>query len=121
MGQELLARGMKPNGTLWSANALLNEEYHKLLLDTHLDFINAGAEVIVTTTFTTRKIRLKDNQVEEQKNNEEFEQSENVEKEVKKKEKNIPKKTNKKLLLKQFTPPDDSDIKYSEKMVSIKE
>ena len=24
MGQELLARGMKPNGTLWSANAILN-------------------------------------------------------------------------------------------------
>ena len=65
MGQELLARGMKPNGTLWSANALLNEEYHKLLLDTHLDFIKAGAEVIVTTTFTTRKIRLKDNNVED--------------------------------------------------------
>jgi len=64
MGQELLARGMKPNGTLWSANALLNEKYHKLLLDTHLDFIKAGAEVIVTTTFTTRKIRLKDNNVE---------------------------------------------------------
>ncbi len=65
MGQELLARGMKPNGTLWSANALLNEKYHKLLLDTHLDFIKAGAEVIVTTTFTTRKIRLKDNSIEE--------------------------------------------------------
>ena len=65
MGQELLARGMKPNGTLWSANALLNEKYHKLLLDTHLDFIKAGAEVIITTTFTTRKIRLKDNSVEE--------------------------------------------------------
>ena len=64
MGQELLARGMEPNGTLWSANAILNEKYHKLLLDTHLDFIKAGAEVIVTTTFTTRKTRLKDNQVE---------------------------------------------------------
>ncbi len=25
MGQELLARGMKPNGTLWSANAILDE------------------------------------------------------------------------------------------------
>ena len=65
MGQELLARGMEPNGTLWSANALLQEKYHKLLLDTHLDFIKAGAEVIVTTTFTTRKIRLRDNKVEE--------------------------------------------------------
>ena len=39
MGQELLARGMEPNGTLWSANALLQKKYHKLLLDTHLDFI----------------------------------------------------------------------------------
>ena len=63
MGQELLARGMKPNGTLWSANALMNQNYHKLLLDIHLDFIKAGAEVIVTTTFTTRKSRLKDNKV----------------------------------------------------------
>ncbi len=65
MGQELLARGMEPNGTLWSANALLQEKYHKLLLDTHIDFVKAGAEVIVTTSFTTRKIRLRDNNVEE--------------------------------------------------------
>ena len=66
MGQELLARGMKPNGTLWSANALINKNYHKLLLDIHLDFVKAGAEVIVTTTFTTRKSRLKDNNVLDQ-------------------------------------------------------
>ena len=65
MGQELLARGMRPNGTLWSANALLQDKYHKLLLDTHLDFINSGAEVIVTTTFTTRRMRLRDNNVED--------------------------------------------------------
>ena len=65
MGQELLARGMEPNGTLWSANALLQERYHKLVLDTHVDFIKAGAEVIVTTTFTTRKTRLRDNKVED--------------------------------------------------------
>ena len=65
MGQELLARGMDPNGTLWSANALLNKKYHQLLLDTHLDFIKAGAEVIVTTTFTTRRLRLRDNKVED--------------------------------------------------------
>ena len=63
MGQELLARGMEPNGTLWSANALLQEKYHQLLLETHQDFIKAGAEVIVTTTFTTRKSRLRDNNV----------------------------------------------------------
>ena len=63
MGQELLARGMKPNGTLWSTNALLQEEYHKLVLDTHLDFVKAGAEIIVTTTFASRKTRLKDNKI----------------------------------------------------------
>ena len=65
MGQELLARGMKPKGTLWSANALLNENYHQLLLDTHRDFVKAGAEVIVTATFTTRRKRLRDNNVED--------------------------------------------------------
>ena len=43
----------------------LKEKYHQLLLDTHIDFIKAGAEVIVTTTFTTRKIRLRDNKVED--------------------------------------------------------
>ena len=64
MGQELLARGMDPNGTLWSANALLQDKYHKLLLDTHLDFIKSGAEVIITTTFSTRRKRLLDNDIE---------------------------------------------------------
>ena len=66
MGQELLARGMEANGTLWSANALLKKKYHQLLLDTHLDFIKSGAEIIVTTTFTTRRLRLRDNGVEDQ-------------------------------------------------------
>ena len=65
MGQELLARGMRPKGTLWSANALLDENYHQLLLDTHRDFVKAGAEVIVTATFTTRRKRLRDNNVED--------------------------------------------------------
>ena len=65
MGQELLARGMKPNGTLWSANALLDENYHELLLNTHLDYIKSGADVICTTTFTTRRVRLRDNGVED--------------------------------------------------------
>ena len=61
MGQELLARGMKPNSTLWSANAILDENYHQLVLDTHIDFLKAGAEIIVTTTFATRQKRLKEN------------------------------------------------------------
>ena len=63
-GQELLSRGLETNGTLWSANALLQDKYHDLLLNTHLDFIKAGAEVIITATFATRRKRLKDNQIE---------------------------------------------------------
>ena len=64
MGQELLKRGLKPKGTLWSASALLDENYHKVLFDTHLDFIKAGAEVIITNTFASRKIRLIENDCE---------------------------------------------------------
>ncbi|MBN09108.1 MAG: homocysteine S-methyltransferase [Flavobacteriaceae bacterium] len=65
MGQELLARGLKTTGTLWSASALLKEEFHKLILDAHLDFINAGAEIIVTTTFSSRRLKLRENDVED--------------------------------------------------------
>ena len=64
MGQELLNRGLKPKGTLWSAHALIDEDYHQMVIDTHLDFINAGAEVIVTTTFTARRNRLIQNDCE---------------------------------------------------------
>jgi len=64
MGQELLNKGLKPKGTLWSAHALIDEDCHQLVIDTHLDFINAGAEAIVTTTFTARRIRLIQNDSE---------------------------------------------------------
>ena len=29
MGQTLLAKGLKPEGTLWSATALINENYQQ--------------------------------------------------------------------------------------------
>ena len=64
MGQELLNRGLKPKGTLWSAHALIDKDCHQMVIDTHLDFINAGAEVIVTTTFTARRNRLIQNDCE---------------------------------------------------------
>ncbi len=63
MGQELLARGLVTKGTLWSATSLLEEKYHKLVIDTHLSSIEAGAEVILTNTFTTRRVRMEQNQV----------------------------------------------------------
>ena len=64
MGQELLRRGLKTKGTLWSTSALLDKKYHKLVIDVHLSFINAGADVIVTNNFSSRRIRLRENRVE---------------------------------------------------------
>ena len=63
LGQELLSRGLKTKGTLWSASALIDKKYHELLIKTHLDFIEAGADVITTNTFATRRIRLEENKV----------------------------------------------------------
>ena len=64
MGQELLARGLISYGTLWSASALIDEKNHQLLIDTHLSFIESGADVIVTNTFTSKKIRMSQNKVD---------------------------------------------------------
>ena len=68
MGQELLAKGLESKGTLWSTSAVLEEKYHQLLVDVHLSFINAGADVIVTNNFSSRRIRLIQNKVGEKFN-----------------------------------------------------
>ena len=63
MGQELLSRGLQSKGSLWSASALLEERYNQLVIDAHLDFINAGANVIVTNNFSARRVRMIENNV----------------------------------------------------------
>ena len=45
--------------------SFIGRKNHSLIEEIYEDFIKAGAEVIVTNTFTTRKIRLKDNDLEE--------------------------------------------------------
>jgi len=65
MGQEILAKGLKPKGSLWSATALIYEKYHQLVIDAHLDFIKSGADVIVTNNFAARRVRMVQNKVEE--------------------------------------------------------
>ena len=65
MGQALLAKGLKTKGSLWSASALIEEKYHQLVIDTHLDFINSGADVIVTNNFSARRSRTLQNNVDE--------------------------------------------------------
>ncbi len=64
MGQELLARGLKAKGSLWSATALIERKNHQLIIDAHLDFIKAGADVIVTNNFSARRTRMIENKVE---------------------------------------------------------
>ena len=65
MGQHLLAKGLKPKGSLWSGTALIDKRHHQLIVDAHLDFIKSGAEVIITNNFSVRRARMKQNNVEE--------------------------------------------------------
>ena len=65
MGQELLAKGLKAKGSLWSATALIEKKYHQLVVNTHLDFIRSGADIIVTNNFSARRTRIIQNKVEE--------------------------------------------------------
>ena len=37
-GQTLLEKGLKPEGTLWSATALINKNLHNLIVEMHMDF-----------------------------------------------------------------------------------
>ncbi|MFL2543726.1 MAG: homocysteine S-methyltransferase family protein [Alphaproteobacteria bacterium] len=66
MGQELLSKGLQSKGSLWSASALLEEKYHQLVIDAHLNFINAGANVIVTNNFSARRVRMIENKANDQ-------------------------------------------------------
>ena len=65
MGQQILLNGLKPKGSLWSATALIEKKYHQLVVDSHLDFIQSGAEVIITSNFSARRTRMIQNNVEE--------------------------------------------------------
>tara|TARA_Y100000590_G_scaffold36300_1_gene39329 strand:+ start:551 stop:1468 length:918 start_codon:yes stop_codon:yes gene_type:complete len=63
MGQQILAKGLKPKGSLWSGTALIDEKYHQMVIDSHLDFIKSGADVIVTNNFAGRRVRMVQNNV----------------------------------------------------------
>ncbi len=56
MGQELLRRSKRAPTPMWSADIMLNEP--ELVASLHLDFINAGAQVITLNTYTATPSRL---------------------------------------------------------------
>ena len=64
LGQQLLADGLVPIGSLWSATALVDKKYHQMVINAHLNFINSGADVIVTNNFAARRVRLSQNNAE---------------------------------------------------------
>jgi len=57
----LIEKGMVSQGTLWSATALIDENLNNLVLDAHLDFIDSGAQIIVTNNFKVRKNTFNEN------------------------------------------------------------
>ena len=59
----LVIAGLISKGTLWSATSLIDKKNHQLVIDVHLSFINAGADVLLTNSFTTRRIRMEQNGV----------------------------------------------------------
>ena len=65
MGQHMISKGLKPKGSLWSGTALIDKKYHQMVVDAHLDFINSGADVIVTNNFSGRRVRMAQNNVED--------------------------------------------------------
>ena len=54
-GTELNRRGLDTGLPLWSANALTSDVGLNVLRDVHLDYLNAGADIITTNTFRTHR------------------------------------------------------------------
>ena len=57
-GTELHRRGVNTGLPLWSANALLNDQDSQTLKQIHLDYLNAGADIITANTFRTHRRSL---------------------------------------------------------------
>lgn len=54
-GTELNRRGIDTGLPLWSANALTTDSGLNVLRQIHLDYLNAGADIITTNTFRTNR------------------------------------------------------------------
>ena len=52
-GQAIINKGLEQIGTLWGCSAYLNEQDHQKVIDTHLDFINAGSKIITCLLYTS--------------------------------------------------------------------
>lgn len=54
MGRLLLNKGLPSDGVLWSARALVDKEYHEMVISAHAEYIAAGADAITTNNFAVQ-------------------------------------------------------------------
>ena len=54
MGRLLLNTGLPNDNNIWSATALVNPEYHHMVLDAHKQYIEAGADAITTCNYAAQ-------------------------------------------------------------------
>ena len=64
MGQELIRRGVSDKSALWSAQALIDDP--SLVLDVHRDYVTAGADLLITNTYSTNGNRLREMELGDQ-------------------------------------------------------
>ena len=50
-GEELFRRGVPDDRTIWSATAIVNEQYHSVVEDVHRSFLKAGSQAITTNSY----------------------------------------------------------------------
>lgn len=57
-GTELNRRGVDTGLPMWSANALTTDTGLNVLRQIHLDYLNAGADIVTANTFRTHRRAL---------------------------------------------------------------
>ena len=50
-GEELFLHGVPDDRKIWSANAIVNKQYHSIVEDVHRSFIDAGSQAITTNSY----------------------------------------------------------------------
>lgn len=50
-GEELFRRGVPDDRKIWSATAIVNEQYHSVVEDVHRSFVKAGSQAITTNSY----------------------------------------------------------------------
>jgi S-methylmethionine-dependent homocysteine/selenocysteine methylase len=68
-GTKLNRRGVDTGLPLWSANSLTTDAGLNVLRQVHLDYLNAGADIITTNTFCTNRRVLAGKSFSAQKTN----------------------------------------------------